>query len=121
MRCWSKIVGRIPTSIMWAPAPRALSSAALRLARTSCSRVVNTDSASSFGATLISTLNCASSVVKSLSAIRSSTSALSSAGSPASSVRLSSISSPIERRSASKRASASMRANTSRHARTFWR
>ena len=46
-------------------------------------------------------LNCASSVWKSSSAISSSTCVLASAGSPVSSVRLSSISSPIERRSGS--------------------
>ena len=43
------------------------------------------------------------------------------AGSPASSVRFSSISSPNERRSESKRDSRSIRANTSRQVRTFWR
>ena len=63
---------------------------------------------------LISTLNWPSSVTNASSAIRSSTSAFAIAGSPASSVRLSSISSPIERFSASKRDSRSMRAKTSR-------
>ena len=63
----------MPTSIMWAPAPWALSSAALRLARTCVSSSVNTGPASSRGGMLISTLNCASSVVKSESAIASST------------------------------------------------
>ncbi len=55
------------------------------------------------------------------SAIISSTCWLASAGSPVSSVMFSSISRPIERRSASNRASASMRANTSRHRLTFSR
>src|SRR5215207_6800921 len=70
---------------------------------------------------LISMLNCASSVWKSSSAISSSTCWFANAGSPVSSVRLSSISSPIERRSGSNRASASMRAKTSRHCLTLSR
>jgi hypothetical protein len=114
-------VGRIPTIIMWSPASRARSSAWLRLARIVSSNWHITRPSSSRGAMLISTLNWPSSVTKSGSATRSSTAWFVSAGSPASSVRLSSISRPTERRSASKRASASMRANTSRQLRTFWR
>ena len=121
VRCCSAIVGRMPMIIMCAPTVRALSSAQLRLVLTSSSSSENIPFSSSRGGMLISTLNWPSSVWKSLSAIASSASALIIAGSPASSVRLSSISSPTERRSASKRASLSMRANTSRQVRTFWR
>ena len=70
---------------------------------------------------LISMLNCASSVWKSGSAIRPSTFSLTIAGSPTLSVRLSSISRPMLRRSASNRDSASIRANTSRQRLTFCR
>ena len=70
---------------------------------------------------LISTLNCPSSVWKSSSAIASSAAAFFIAGSPESSVRFSSISSPIERCSASKRDSESMRAKTSKERLTFSR
>ena len=90
---------------MWrADACARCSSAWLRLAahRTPRARE-NTAPSSSRGGMLISTLNWPSSVWKSASAIASSTAALPIAGSPASSVRLSSISSPNERRSASKR------------------
>ena len=100
----------------WAP-----SSAWLRLARTSLSSSPNTPPSSVRGGMLISMLNWASSVCQAGSAIISSTCWLASAGSPASSVMLSSISSPIERRSPSNRASASMRAKTSRHRLTFSR
>ncbi len=104
----------MPTIIMCAPTSRALSSAALSEPRTCSSSASKTVPSSSRGGMLISTLNCPSSVTNASSAIRSSTSALAIAGSPASSVRLSSISSPIERFSASNRASRSIRANTSR-------
>ena len=107
--------------IMCAPTVRARFSASFRLARASRSSSENTVPSSSRGATLISTLNCPSSVWKLGSAIASSAAALTRAGSPASSVRLSSISSPNERRSGWKRASESIRANTSRHARTLRR
>ena len=70
---------------------------------------------------LISMLNWASSVCQAESAIMSSTCWFASAGSPVSSVMFSSISSPIERRSASNRDSDSMRANTSRQRLTFSR
>jgi hypothetical protein len=104
----------MPTIIMCAPTVRALSSASLRLPRMRASSRLNTSPSSSCGGMLISMLNCPSSVTKSSSPIFSSTSAFAIAGSPASSVRLSSISSPIDRLSASKRASRSMRAKTSR-------
>ena len=107
--------------IMCAPTVRARSSARLRLPRTASSSSVKTSPSSMRGGTLISTLNWPSSVWKSASAIASSARAFTIAGSPASSVRFSSISSPKERRSASKRASLSMRAKTSRHVRTFCR
>ena len=84
---------------MCAPTVRARSSAWLRLARVSRSKPENTPPLSSRGAKLISTLNCPSSVWKLGSAIASSTEALTSAGSPASSVRLSSISRPKDCRS----------------------
>ena len=96
-------------------------SAWLRLSRTAASSSLSTPSVSSRGAMLISMLNCASSVCQSGSAIISSTCWFAIAGSPVSSVMLSSISSPIERRSPSNRASASMRANTSRQRLTFSR
>ena len=107
--------------IMCAPTVRARSSARFRLRRTASSSSVNTSPSSMRGGTLISMLNWPISVWKSASAIASSARAFTSAGSPASSVRFSSISSPNERRSESKRASLSMRANTSRHVRTFCR
>jgi hypothetical protein len=107
--------------IMWAPTVRDLSSAPLRLPRTALSSSASTRPPNRRGDTLISTLNWLSSVWKSGSAIASRAAALTSAGSPASSVRLSSISSPNERTSGSNRASASMRANTSRLERTFSR
>ena len=107
--------------IMCAPTARARSSALLRLPRTDSSSSRSTGPPSSRGAMLISTLNCPSSVWKSGSAIDSSTAAFAIAGSPASSVRFSSISRPNERRSGWKRDSASIRANTSRQARTFSR
>ena len=121
VRCASVTVGRIPMSTMCASRVRAFSSAWLRLSRTASSSSPKTLSPSRRGATLISMLNCASSVWKSASAIASSTSALASAGSPSSSVRLSSISRPNEPGSSSKRASVSIRAKTSRQARTFAR
>ena len=107
--------------IMCAWACSAFCSASLRSRRTVCSSSENTVPSSLRGGMLISMLNCASSVWKSSSAISSSTCWLAIAGSPVSSVRLSSISSPIERRSGSKRDSDSMRAKTSRHSLTFSR
>ena len=107
--------------IMCAWAFCACSSAWLRSRRTVSSSSENTAPSSLRGGMLISMLNCASSVWKSSSAISSSTCVFASAGSPVSSVRLSSISSPIERRSGSKRDSASIRAKTSRHSLTLSR
>ena len=106
---------------MCAPTVRAFSSAQLRLLRTDSSSSENIAPSSIRGGMLISTLNWPSSVWKSASAMASSARALTIAGSPASSVRLSSISRPTDRRSASKRASLSIRAKTSRQVRTFWR
>src|SRR3954447_3603516 len=111
----------MPTISSRACARCAPSSAWLRLARTAVSSSLSTPSASVRGLMLISMLNCASSVCHASSAIISSTWAFAIAGSPVSSVMLSSISSPIERRSPSNRASASMRAKTSRHRLTFSR
>ena len=105
--------------IMCAPTVRARSSARFRLPRTASSSSVNTSPSSSRGGTLISMLNWPISVWKSASAIASSARAFARAGSPASSVRFSSISRPNERRSESKRDSRSIRAKTSRHVRTF--
>ena len=104
----------MPTIIMCAPTRRDLSSAALRLSRIRCSSLSKISPSSTNGGMLISTLNWPSSVTNASSAIFSSTSAFAIAGSPVSSVRLSSISSPIERLSSSKRDSRSIRANTSR-------
>ena len=107
--------------IMCARAFCACCSAWLRSRRTVSSSSENTVPSSLRGGMLISMLNCASSVWKSSSAISSSTCVFASAGSPVSSVRLSSISNPIERRSGSNRDSASIRANTSRHSLTLSR
>ena len=107
--------------IMCAPTVRARSSASLRLARASRSSSREHAALEQPRRTLISMLNCPSSVWNAGSAIASSAAALISAGSPASSVRLSSISSPNDRFSGWNRASDSIRANTSRFARTFLR
>ncbi len=104
----------MPTIIMCAPVSRALSSAAFSESRICCSSTEKTSASSSLGGMLISTLNCPSSVTNAGSAIRASTCSFAIAGWPASSVRFSSISSPIERRSESKRDSRSIRAKTSR-------
>ena len=114
-------MGRIPIIIMCAPTVRARSSARFRLTLTASSSSVNTSPSSIRGGTLISMLNWPISVWKSASAIASSARAFTRAGSPASSVRFSSISRPNERRSDSNRDSCSMRAKTSRHVRTFCR
>ncbi len=107
--------------IMCACALRACSSAWLRLARTAVSSSENVALSRIRGAMLISTLNCPSSVWKSGSETSSSTCALAIAGSPVTSVRLSSISRPTERGSRSNACSASMRANTSRQRLTLSR
>ncbi len=111
----------MPIITRWAPTARAFSSAAFRLVRTPSSKAVKPCLWSCLGGTLISRLNCPSSVWKDGSAIAPSTSLLFSDGLPSSSTRFSSISSPVIGSSASKRASRSIRANTSRHRRTFSR
>ena len=113
----------MPIITMCAPMAADFCSASLRLRRRLSSNVVRPPSRSLAGAPLISMLNCPSSVWKSGSAIASSASAFFSAGSPTSSTRLSSTSSPVIGSSVSKRASRSIRANTSRLRRTFsrWR
>ena len=114
-------VGRIPIITMWAPTSADFASASLRLRRRLSSNVVSPPSRSFAGGTLISMLNWPSSVWKSGSAIASSASAFFSAGSPASSTRLSSTSNPVIGSSVSKAASRSIRAKTSRQRRTFSR
>ena len=98
------------------PRLRARWSASSSELRSSVSRPSAESPGSGRGATLSSMLNCASSVWKSGSSMASRTSALAKAGSKASSMRLSSIYSPVSGRSASKCASASIRSKTSR----FW-
>lgn len=119
----SASVGRMPIITMWAPTCADFASASLRLRRRVSSNVVSPLSRIFAGGTLISMLNWPSSVWKSGWAIASSASAFFSAGSPLSSTRLSSTSSPVIGSSVSNRASRSIRANTSRLRRTFsrWR
>src|SRR5579862_2892919 len=100
---------------------RALASALLRSSRTSCSSPASASPSSSRGGTLISRLNCPTSVAQRGSAISASTSAFRMDGTPRSSVRLSSISWPTRVRSASNRRSRSIRANTSSERRTLSR
>ena len=106
---------------MWAPTFDDCFSASLRLSRRVSSNVVSPPSRSLAGGTLISMLNWPSSVTKLGSAIASSASAFFSAGSPSSSTRLSSTSSPVIGSSVSNCSSRSIRANTSRQRRTFSR
>ena len=121
--CPSANVGRIPIMTWWAPTLEPFSSASLSERRRLSSNFERPPSRSLAGATLISMLNWPSSVWKSGSAMASRTSAFFRAGSPASSMRLSSISRPVIGSSVSNAASRSMRANTSRLRRTFsrWR
>ena len=121
--CPSASVGRIPIMTWWAPTLEPFSSASLSERRRLSSNFERPPSRSLAGATLISMLNWPSSVWKSGSAMASRTSAFFRAGSPASSMRLSSISRPVIGSSVSKAASRSIRANTSRLRRTFsrWR
>ena len=111
----------MPIITRCAPTSADFSSASLRLRRRLSSNVPSPSSRSFAGGTLISMLNWPSSVWKSGSAIASSASAFFSAGSPASSTRLSSTSMPVIGSSVSKAASRSIRANTSRQRRTFSR
>ena len=103
------------------PVPRALASAALRLARISCSRPASASPSSRRGGTLISRLNWPTSVAQAGSAIASSTSAFRMDGAPCSSTRFSSISTPTRDGLASNRRSRSIRANTSSERCTFSR
>ena len=106
---------------MCAPTVRARSSAALRLARASRSSSENTVALEQARGDVDLHVELPELGLEAGSAIASSAAALISAGSPASSVRLSSISSPNDRRSGLNLASASIRANTSSHARTLRR
>ena len=105
----------------WLPTVRALVSAALRSARSSVSRVSSASPSSIRGGTLISRLNCPTSVAQAGLAMASSTSALRIDGMPRSSVRLSSISWPTVLGFSSNRRSRSMRANASSERRTLSR
>ena len=107
--------------IMCAPMSLARSSPSLRALRMSASKPLMPSSPRRRGGTLISMLNWPSSVWKAGSAMASSASAFFIAGSPFSSTRLNSISSPVIGRSDSKRDSRNIRANTSRHRRTLAR
>src|SRR5579864_4442457 len=100
---------------------RAFASALLRSSRTSCSSPASASPSSCRGGTLISRLNCPTSVAQSGSAISASTSAFRMDGTPRSSTRLSSISWPTRVRSVSNRRSRSIRANTSSERRTLSR
>ncbi len=111
----------MPIITMCASTPDDLLSASLRLRRRVSSKVDSPPSRSFAGGTLISMLNWPSSVTKSGSAIASRASAFFSAGSPFSSTRFSSTSSPVIGSSVSNAASRSIRANTSRQRRTFSR
>ena len=101
--CPSASVGRIPIMTWWAPTLEPFSSASLSERRRLSSNFERPPSRSLAGATLISMLNWPSSVWKSGSAMASRTSAFFRAGSPASSMRLSSISRPVIGSSVSKR------------------
>ena len=119
---WSSAsVGRMPIITMWAPTSADLASAPLRSRRSCSSNVFSPPSRSLTGGTLISMLNWPSSVWNAGSAMAASASVFFSAGSPCSSTRLSSTSSPVIGSSVSKRASRSIRANTSRQRLTFSR
>ena len=111
----------MPIITMWAWTSLDLLSAWLRLVRRSSSKPETPRESSRRGSTLISRLNCASSVWNSGLAIASSASALFSAGLPSSSTRLNSISMPVIGFSMSNRDSRSIRAKTSRQRRTFSR
>ena len=105
----------------WLPTVRARASAALRSARSSVSRVASESPSSIRGGTLISRLNCPTSVAQAGLAIASSTSVLRMDGIPRSSTRFSSISWPTVEGFSSNRRSRSMRANTSSERRTLSR
>jgi hypothetical protein len=106
---------------MCAPIALDRSSASFRLARNDVSSSSVLSPCNSRGGTLISMLNCPSSVWKSSLAMALSTSALRIAGLQSASTRLSSISSPVIGRSNSNFASLSIRENTSRQRRTLAR
>src|SRR5260370_1080589 len=117
----SASVGRMPTMTRWLPTVRALVSAALRSARSSVSSVSSASPSSIRGGTLISRLNCPTSVAQAGLAIAASAAALRIDGMPCSSVRLSSISWPTVEGLSSNRRSRSMRANASSERRTMSR
>src|SRR3954453_11493249 len=106
-------VGRMPTMTRRLPTVRARVSALLRSSRSSVSRVASESPPSVRGGTLISRLNCPTSVAQTGLAIASSAAALRIDGIPCSSTRFSSISWPTVEGSSSNRRSRSMRANTS--------
>ncbi len=85
----------MPIITMWAWTSLDFASAWLRLLRRSSSKPETPRAPSRRGSTLISRLNCASSVWKLGFAIASSASALFSDGCPSSSTRLNSISMPV--------------------------
>ena len=111
----------MPIITRWAPTSDDLASASLRLRRRLASNVASPPSRSLAGGTLISMLNWPSSVWNAGSAIAASASAFFSAGSPCSSTRLSSTSSPVIGSSVSNWCSLSIRANVSRQRWTFSR
>ncbi len=100
--------------IRCAPTAAARSSAWLSASRMACSQEPGPPAVSCRGGMLISRLKRPSSLDQAGSAIAWSTSVLRIAGSPSSSTRLSSISSPTWGRSLSKLDSRSIRASTSR-------
>src|ERR1022692_4027711 len=118
--CWRN-VGRMPIMTMRLPVSRALVSAALRLPLIVCSRSAIASPSSCCGGTLISRLNCPTSVAQAGSAMAASTSALRIDGAPSASTRFSSISWPPRPCPASNESSCSIRANTSSERRTLSR
>src|SRR5260370_14717901 len=114
-------VGRMPIMTRLLPTVRALVSAALRSARSSVSSVSSASPASIRGGTLISRLNCPTSVARAGLGVGASAAALRIDGMPCSSVRLSSISWPTVEGLSSNRRSRSMRANASSERRTLSR
>src|ERR1022692_2073582 len=103
------------------PISRALASAELRLSLIACSRSAIASPSSWQGGTLISRLNCPTSVAQVGSAMASSTSALRMDGAPSESTRFSSISWPTFGVLAPNACSRSIRANTSSDRRTLSR
>ena len=111
----------MPIITWWAPTSDDRASASFSDRRRFSSNVFSPPSRNQAGGTLISMLNWPSSVWNAGSAIAASASAFFSAGSPCSSTRLSSTSSPVIGSSVWNWCSLSIRSNTSRQRWTFSR